>query len=153
MLMLISFSSFFSSFVTQRHGQLITALSAHERNETYEQTRSRTRGISSVISSNSFISFSVFFRDAPNMLPFRPGVIADSQPTRCGHTLRGVHCRGWRGALRPFEPLPKRGLLSAYRVRRRGAFRSCVKEHTPSRAACLSCLQTKIRVWKRHKAR
>ena len=98
MLMLISFSSFFSSFVTQRHGQLITALSAHERNETYEQTRSRTRGISSVISSNSFISFSVFFRDAPNMLPFRPGVIADSQPTRCGHTLRGVPCRGWRVA-------------------------------------------------------
>lgn len=96
--MLISFSSFFSFFVTQRHSQRITALSAHERNEAYEQTRSRTRGISSVISSNSFISFSVFFRDASNMLPFRPGVIADSQPTRCGHTLRGVPCRGWREA-------------------------------------------------------
>ena len=98
MLMLISFSSFFSSFVTQRHGQLITAWSAHERNETYEQTRSRTRGISSVLSSNSFISFSVFFRDAPTMLPFRPGVIAESRPARCGHTRRGVPCRGWRVA-------------------------------------------------------
>ena len=96
--MLISFSSFFSSFVTQRHGQLITALSAHERNETYEQTRSRTRGISSVISSNSFISFSVFFRDVGKVLPFCSGVIFYSQPTRCGHTLRGVLCRGWRVA-------------------------------------------------------
>ena len=98
MLMLLSFSSFFSSFVTQQHGQRSTALSAHERNETYEQTHSMARGIVSVISSNSFISFSVFFRDAPDMLPFRSGVIVDSQPTRCGHTLRGVHCRGWRVA-------------------------------------------------------
>lgn len=96
--MLISFSSFFSPFVTQRHSQRTTTLSAHERNETYEQTCSRVRDIFSVISSNSFISFSVFFRDAPNMLPFRPGIIADSQPTRCGHTLRGVPCRGWRVA-------------------------------------------------------
>ncbi|MDL2316671.1 hypothetical protein LJC59_06280 [Desulfovibrio sp. OttesenSCG-928-A18] len=98
MLMLLSFSSFFSSFVTQRHGQRITALSAHEKNETYEQTRFRTRGIVSVISSNSFISFSVFFRDVAKIVPFRSGVIADSQPTRCGHTLRGVPCRGWRVA-------------------------------------------------------
>lgn len=151
MLMLLSFSSFFSSFVTQRHGQLITALSAHERNETYEQTHSRTRGIVSVISSNSFISFPVFFRDAAKILPFCSGVIADSQPTRCGHTLRGVPCRGWRGALRPFEPLPNCGLLLAYRVRRRGSLRSCVQEHTSSCAACLPCLQTKIRNWKRQR--
>ena len=98
MLMLISFSSFFSSFVTQRHSQQFTALSTHEKNETYEQPHSRARGLVSVISSNSFISFSVFFRDSPDMLPFRSGVIVDSQPTRCGHTLRGVHCRGWRVA-------------------------------------------------------
>ncbi len=26
------------------------------------------------------------------------GVIPNSQPTRCGHTLRGVHFRGWRVA-------------------------------------------------------
>ena len=96
--MLLSYSSFFSSFVTQRHSQRIAALSAHERNETYEQMHSRARGLVSVISSNSFISFSVFFRDPPDMLSFRPGVIAYSQPTRCGHTLRGVPCRGWRGA-------------------------------------------------------
>jgi hypothetical protein len=24
--------------------------------------------------------------------------IEESQSTRCGHTLRGVHCRGWRVA-------------------------------------------------------
>lgn len=98
MLMLLSFSSFFSSFVGQRGRQRNTALSAHERNEKYEQTCSRARGIFSVISSNSFISFPVFFRDAANMLSFRPGVISNSQSTRCGHTLRGVHCRGWRVA-------------------------------------------------------
>ena len=105
MLMLLSFSSFFSSFVTQQHGQRSTALSAHERNEKYEERLSRATGVFSVISSNSFISFSVFFRDAPNMLPFRSGVIADSQPTRCGHTLRGVHFRGWRvrSAPRPLK--------------------------------------------------
>lgn len=101
MLMLLSFSSFISSFVTQRHSQRITAVSAHERNETYEQMHSRARGI---VSSNSFISFSVFFCDAPDMLPFRPGVIADSQPTRCGHTLRGVHCRGLASGCAPSNP-------------------------------------------------
>ena len=98
MLMLLSFSSFFSSFVTQQHGQRSTALSAHETNEKYEERLSKVTGVFSVISSNSFISFSVFFRDAPNMLPFRSGVIADSQPTRCGHMLCGVPCRGWRVA-------------------------------------------------------
>ena len=37
MLMLLSFPSFFSSFVGQRYHQWITALSAHERNEKYEE--------------------------------------------------------------------------------------------------------------------
>ena len=106
MLMLLSFPSFFSSFVGQRYHQWITALSAHERNEKYEERLSRATGVFSVISSNSFISFSVFFRDAPNMLPFLPGVISNSQPTRCGHTLRGVHCRGWRVAA-PLRTLQK----------------------------------------------
>ena len=30
--------------------------------------------------------------------------IGESQPTRCGHTLRGVHCRGLAGAFRPSTP-------------------------------------------------
>lgn len=98
MLMLLSFPSFFSSFVGRRYRQRITALSAYERNEKHEERRSRVTDVFSVISSNSFISFSVFFRDAPNILPFRPGVISNSQPTRCGHTLHGVPCRGWRVA-------------------------------------------------------
>ncbi|MBS6828686.1 MAG: hypothetical protein KH208_02270 [Desulfovibrio sp.] len=106
MLMLLSFSSFFSSFAGRRDHLLIAALSAHERNEKYEESLSRATGVFSVISSNSFISFPVFFRDAPNMLPFRPGVISNSQPTRCGHTLRGVHCRGWRVAA-PLRTLPR----------------------------------------------
>lgn len=34
-------------------------------------------------------------------------LIEESQPTRCGHTLRGVHCRGWRvrSAPRPLKKL------------------------------------------------
>ena len=31
-------------------------------------------------------------------------VIEESQPTRCGHTLRGVHFRGLAGAFRPSTP-------------------------------------------------
>lgn len=33
------------------------------------------------------------------------GAISNSQPTRCGHTLRGVPCRGWRvrSAPRPLK--------------------------------------------------
>ncbi|MDR2573569.1 MAG: hypothetical protein LBC94_04365 [Desulfovibrio sp.] len=98
MLMLLSFPSFFSYFAGRRDHLVITVLSANERNETYEQMRSKTRGTIAVISSNSFISFAAFFRDATTIVPFRSGVIADSQPTRCGHTLRGVPCRGWRVA-------------------------------------------------------
>ena len=105
MLMLLSFPSFFSSFVEQRDHLLIAALSAHETNEKYEERLSKVTGVFSVISSNSFISFSVFFRDVAKIVPFRSGVIADSQPTRCGHTLRGVHFRGWRvrSAPRPLK--------------------------------------------------
>ena len=29
---------------------------------------------------------------------FTAALIEESQPTRCGHTLRGVPCRGWRVA-------------------------------------------------------
>ena len=105
MLMLLSFPSFFSSFVEQRDHLLIAALSAHETNEKYEERLSKVTGVFSVISSNSFISFSVFFRDVGKVLPFCSGVIFYSQPTRCGHTLRGVHCRGWRvrSAPRPLK--------------------------------------------------
>ena len=96
--MLLSFPSFFSSFVGRRYRQRITALSAYERNEKHEERRSRVTDVFSVISSNSFISFSVFFRDVGKVLPFCSGVIFYSQPSRCGHTLRGVLCRGWRVA-------------------------------------------------------
>lgn len=31
-------------------------------------------------------------------------VIEESQPTRCGHTLRGVHCRGLASGCAPSNP-------------------------------------------------
>ena len=30
--------------------------------------------------------------------------IGESQPTRCGHTLRGVHCRGLASGCAPSNP-------------------------------------------------
>lgn len=33
-----------------------------------------------------------------------PVVIYGSQPTRCGHTLRGVHCRGLASGCAPSNP-------------------------------------------------
>lgn len=38
-------------------------------------------------------------------LVYTPALIEESQPTRCGHTLRGVPCRGWRvrSAPRPLK--------------------------------------------------
>ena len=33
--------------------------------------------------------------------------ILESQPTRCGHTLRGVHCRGLASGLRPLRTLQR----------------------------------------------
>lgn len=98
MLILLSFPLFFSSFVGQRYHMWIAPLPAYEINEKDEETHTGSRGLFSIISSDSFISFSVFFRDVGNMLPFCLGAISNSQPTRCGHTLRGVHCRGWRVA-------------------------------------------------------
>lgn len=104
MLTLLSFSSFFSSFAGQRERRHTAALSAHERNEKYEQTCSRAKSIFSVISSDSFLSFSLFFRDAAYIPPFRPGAISNSQPTRCGHTLRGAPCRGLASGCAPSNP-------------------------------------------------
>lgn len=98
MLMLLSFPSFFSSFVGQWYHLWIVPLTAYERNEKDEVRCSWARGFFPLISSHSFISFPVIFCDADNILPICSGAISNSQPTRCGHTLRGVHCRGWRVA-------------------------------------------------------
>ena len=65
----------------------------------------------------------------------------EGQPTRCGHTLTRCPLPGLAGGRAPLDPLTKSGLLSAYSVRRRGAFRSCAKEahslmpHLPSLSA------------------
>lgn len=56
------------------------------------------------------------------------GVKGEGQPTRCGHTLTRCPLPGLAGGRAPLDPLPKSGLLPAYIVRRRGAFRSCAKE-------------------------
>ena len=37
-------------------------------------------------------------------LAYTVASIEESQPTLCGHTLRGVHCRGLASAFRPSTP-------------------------------------------------
>ena len=37
--------------------------------------------------------------------------ISGSQPTRCGHTLRGVHCRGLASGLRPLRTLQSKSVF------------------------------------------
>ena len=50
-----------------------------------------------------FSQFAAIQKSAPYAADI-PVAISNSQPTRCGHTLRGVHCRGWRVGCTPFEP-------------------------------------------------
>lgn len=56
-----------------------------------------------IISYVSFLSFFVFPSGAAQPSAF----IEESQPTRCGHTLRGVHCRGLASGLRPLRTLQR----------------------------------------------
>ena len=112
---LISFLSFFSYFVIL-NGQTQKALCwLHEIDEKYEENPCKLVENVSVFSLNSFSSLFVYHRAiylhrrSQRLLQavFRlPGLalISNSQPTRCGHTLRGVHCRGLAGAFRPSTP-------------------------------------------------
>lgn len=54
-----------------------------------------------IVSFFSFLSLFVF----SSCVAERSALIEESQPTRCGHTLRGVPCRGWRvrSAPRPLK--------------------------------------------------
>ena len=112
---LISFLSFFYSFVIL-DGQTQKALYwLHEINEKYEENSCKVAENVSVFSLSSFFSLFVYCKA---VYPHRrlqrllqvvfclPGiaVIFNSQPTRCGHTLRGVHCRGLARASCPSNP-------------------------------------------------
>ena len=115
MLPLISFLSFFSSFVilngqTQRASHWL-----HETIEKYEENPFKAVNNVSVFSLRSFFSLFVYHRAvylhrrSQRLLQavFRLSsiaVISNSQPTRCGHTLRGVHCRGLAGDVVPSTP-------------------------------------------------
>ena len=104
-----SFLSFFSSFVILNEQTQKALLWPHEINEKYEKNPFKVVENVSIFSLSSFFSLIVYCRSvylhrcAQRLLQaaFRPpsiAVISNSQPTRCGHTLRGVHCRGWRVA-------------------------------------------------------
>ena len=48
---------------------------------------------------------------------FRPGTISNSQPTRCGHTLRGVHCRGLASGCAPSNPAKTKAMKTKTETR------------------------------------
>ncbi len=50
-----------------------------------------------------FSQFAAMQREA-EYAAHRRAVIEESQPTRCGHTLRGVHCRGLASGCAPSNP-------------------------------------------------
>ena len=52
----------------------------------------------------SLLSLFSYFAAVERCVPTY-GVKGEGQPTRCGHTLRGVHFRGWRvrSAPRPLK--------------------------------------------------
>lgn len=54
-----------------------------------------------VVSYFSFLSFFVFSSGVAE----NPALILESQPTRCGHTLRGVPCRGLASGCAPSNPV------------------------------------------------
>lgn len=66
----------------------------------YVSFRKRIGGFMGII---SYISLNSSRKDRDSAL-FGPVAIFDSQPTRCGHTLRGVHFRGLASACRPSNP-------------------------------------------------
>lgn len=66
----------------------------------YVSFRNKKGGFMGIISYISFVSSR---KDRDSAL-FGPVAIFDSQPTRCGHTLRGVHFRGLASACRPSNP-------------------------------------------------
>jgi hypothetical protein len=97
MLILISFSSFFSSFDRMRSYGRVIESRLHEINEKYEESHIGEGGVISVNSFNSLHSFSFFFRDVAAVLLLCPGFISKSQPTVRGHALLRSPLPGWRG--------------------------------------------------------
>lgn len=84
---LISFVSFFSLFVSQYDPRACMVTTTYEKNEFSEK---RMTSPAWLLSYFSFLSFFVCLHAL--QLPY--ALIEEGQPTRCGHTLRGVHCRG-----------------------------------------------------------
>ena len=54
----------------------------------------------------SLLSLFSYFAAVERCVPTY-GVKGEGQPTRCGHTLRGVHCRGLASGLRPLRTLQR----------------------------------------------
>lgn len=87
----ISFVSFFPFFAPLEDFMLSVTAKGYEKNEVGEKKLVTPAWI---VLYFSFFSFFVY----PHSLLSSTAIIEESQPTRCGHTLRGVLCRGWRVA-------------------------------------------------------
>ena len=124
MLMLFSFPSFFSSFVTRKALQDASVLLTDERNENNEEKPHRKPELISLISCDSFFSFFVGREDTAGTtaenhafdgqfwacLSFPSSAsIEESQPTVRGHALSRCPLPGWRVAAAPSTPAKAKG--------------------------------------------
>ena len=98
MLRVISLFPLFYHFAEQRRMALLSENTSGEFSEKREKRSNCSTGPDMLLPLISLFSQFATVQNLARSAATIPGVIADSQPTRCGHTLRGVPCRGWRVA-------------------------------------------------------
>ena len=107
MLIVISLFPLFYHFAEQRRTALLPGNMSGEFSEKRENRFGESVGSHMLIPFISLFSQFATVQNPARYAVHIPGVISNSQPTRCGHTLRGVHCRGWRVAA-PLRTLQRR---------------------------------------------
>ncbi len=107
MLRVLSLISLFLQFAEQHRSVMLDGSIRGELSERREKTPGRILMEDMLFPlSSPFSQFAAIQKSAPYAAGI-PVAISNSQPTRCGHTLRGVHCRGWRVAA-PLRTLQRR---------------------------------------------
>lgn len=96
--MILSLFPLFSHFAEQRRTALLPGNMSGEFSGKREHSFGESVGSHMLIPLLSLFSQSATVQNPARYAAHIPGAISNSQPTRCGHTLRGVHCRGWRVA-------------------------------------------------------
>ena len=107
MLRVLSLISLFPQFAEQHRIAMLDGITPEELSEKREKTPGCVLIENMLFPLSSLFSqFAAIQKLAPYAADI-PVAISNSQPTRCGHTLRGVHCRGLASGLRPLRTLQR----------------------------------------------